>query len=192
MQKQLADLEQARISLLSLIEEIDKTSREMLLATFNDVNEAFGTVFSKLFQGGKAHLELCGSDGEEMDPLTAGLEVLVQLPGKRQQNIQLLSGGERAFVAIAFLFSILKVHPSPFCVLDEIDAPLDEANLERFSALLRDFVPMTQFVITHRRRTMEEADALWRYYAGGRNSQLVRHVCRICLEEVSWDSFKLI
>ena len=159
---QLEDLAQARTSLLSLIEEIDGTSRQMLAATFEKVNEAFSTVFGKLFRGGQAHLELIGPEGEQVDPLTAGVEVLVQLPGKKQQNIQLLSGGERAFVAIAFLFSILKVHPSPFCVLDEIDAPLDEANLERFSALLRDFVPKTQFIIiTHRRRTMEEADALW-------------------------------
>jgi len=162
LEAQLEDLQKARTSLLNLIEEIDGTSRQKLTATFNQVNQAFSAVFGRLFQGGRAHLELSAPEGEQVDPLTAGVEVLVQLPGKKQQNIQLLSGGERAFVAIAFLFSILKVHPSPFCVLDEIDAPLDEANLHRFSALLRDFVKKTQFiVVTHRRRTMEEADALY-------------------------------
>jgi chromosome segregation protein len=162
LESQLQDLKQARAALLDLIEEIDHTSRRKLAATFSEVNAAFGMVFGKLFRGGAGHLELSAPEGERVDPLTAGVEVMVQLPGKKQQHIQLLSGGERAFVAIAFLFSILKVHPAPFCVLDEIDAPLDEANLQRFSALLREFVAQTQFiVVTHRRRTMEEADALY-------------------------------
>ena len=111
-----------------------------------------------MFGGGKASLEL----EEPSEPLTCGIEIRVQPPGKQLKTITLLSGGEKAFVAIALYFAILKVRPTPFCMLDEIDAALDDRNVERFATYLRGFSGNTQFiVITHRRGTMEEADVLY-------------------------------
>src|SRR5919204_1326888 len=115
-------------------------------------------MFRKLFGGGSTELRLT----DPHDVLETGIEVMVQPPGKRRQNLLLLSGGERALTAAAMLFALLKIRPSPFCVLDEVDAALDEANVGRFSATLRDFSAKTQFiVVTHNRGTMEAADTLY-------------------------------
>lgn len=126
--------------------------------TFTAVRKQFGSVFSQLFGGGRAELKL--TDPEHM--LTTGIEIIAQPPGKKLQNLGLLSGGERALTAIALLFSILKVRPVPFCIMDEVEAALDEANVYRFSRYLKQFSEETQFiVITHRKGTMEEADVLY-------------------------------
>ena len=122
------------------------------------INEAFQQTFLELFGGGKATLEL--EDPEDI--LNCGIEIRVQPPGKALKIITLLSGGEKAFVAIALYFAILKVRPTPFCVMDEIEAALDDANVTRFARYLRQMADKTQFiVITHRRGTMEEADVLY-------------------------------
>ena len=125
---------------------------------FKLLSESFQTTFQELFGGGTARLEL----EDEEDILGCGIEIKVQPPGKALKIISLLSGGEKAFVAIALYFSILKVHPTPFCVMDEIEAALDEANVVRFARYMRTISDKTQFiVITHRRGTMEEADVLY-------------------------------
>ena len=125
---------------------------------FQTIDQAFGQTFTELFGGGKATLEL--EDPEDI--LNCGIEIKVQPPGKQLKTITLLSGGEKAFVAIALYFAILKVHPTPFCVVDEIEAALDEANGARFIRYLRAVASETQFLlITHRRETMEAADVLY-------------------------------
>ena len=122
------------------------------------MNERFQTLFPRVFQGGRAELRLV----QEGEMQTAGVEILVQPPGKRLSHVGLLSGGEKAMAAIAFVFSIFLVKPSPFCILDEVDAPLDDLNCTRFHNLLSEMVSRTQFVlITHNRRTMERADLLY-------------------------------
>lgn len=155
---QFDDLVQAKQSLLNVIEEIEHTTTRRFLDTFSQIREAFISVFNLLFEGGKADLYLV--DPEK--PLESGIEIEAQPPGKRLQSLTLLSGGERALTAIALLFAILRVKPTPFCILDEIDATLDEANVHRFADLLSNFSRDTQFiVVTHRRGTMELADALY-------------------------------
>ncbi len=156
--KQNYDLIEARESLGKAIEEIEKTINKRFLETFYQVREEFIQLFETLFSGGKADLELVDPD----NPLESGIEILAQPPGKRLQSLSLLSGGERAMTAIALLFAILRVKPSPFCILDEIDATLDDTNVQRFAELLTIFSEDLQFiVITHRRGTMEVADALY-------------------------------
>jgi chromosome segregation protein len=128
------------------------------LNTFEHIRAEFQVAFRQLFGGGHADLQL--TDPENI--LQTGIEVSAQPPGKKLQNLNLMSGGERALTAMAMLFAILRVRPVPFCVLDEVEAALDEANVSRFAAQLRRFSDETQFiVITHRRGTMEEADALY-------------------------------
>ena len=125
---------------------------------FKLLSESFQTTFVELFRGGKATLELEDPD----DILNCGIEIKVQPPGKALSNISLMSGGEMAFVAIALYFAILKVRPTPFCVMDEIEAALDDANVNRYADYMRRMADKTQFlVITHRRGTMEEADMLY-------------------------------
>jgi chromosome segregation protein len=122
------------------------------------VNERFQTLFPRLFQGGRAELRLT----EAEDMMNTGVELLVQPPGKKLSHVGLLSGGEKAMAAIAFVFSIFLVKPSPFCILDEVDAPLDDLNVTRFHQLLSEIINRTQFIlITHNRRTMEKADLLY-------------------------------
>lgn len=155
---QKSDLLEAKEQLREVIARIDKESRVKFANLFRAVQKEFQTTFARLFGGGSARLELVEPD----NPLESGIDIFVQPPGKRLQNLLALSGGERALAAIALLFAILAVRPSPFCVLDEIDAALDEANLERFSRLVREFSTQTQFIIiTHRQGTMEGADALF-------------------------------
>jgi len=132
-------------------------ARRLFEETFTQVQENFATTFATLFPGGEAHLRLSGPD-----PLEADIEIMARPRGKRLSSINLLSSGERALTATALLFGLYLVKPSPFCVLDELDAPLDDANIDRFLALLKSFSNRTQFiVITHSKRTMEVADALY-------------------------------
>ncbi len=151
-------MEKAREELTGVIEQITRQMTEIFAQQFDILNESFQETFLELFGGGKAHLELEDRD----DILNCGIEIKVQPPGKQLKTITLLSGGEKAFVAIALYFAILKVHPTPFCVMDEIEAALDEANVTRYAKYMRRIAGKTQFiVITHRRGTMEEADVLY-------------------------------
>ena len=155
---QLADVETAIASLNGLISGLTQDMRLRFSESFALIAEEFSKVFVQLFGGGRASLSL--TPGE--DELSAGVEITVQPPGKVVRNLSLLSGGEQALVAIAIYFAILKVRPAPFCVLDEIEAALDEANVARFAGYLRQMCAQTQFIaITHRRGTMEEADLLY-------------------------------
>jgi len=140
------------------IKRIDVTTRERFKEAFSAVNEHFQEIFSTLFGGGRAGLLLI----DETDVLESGVDIIAQPPGKRLQSIQLLSGGEKALTAMALMFAIFKFRPSPFCLLDEIDAPLDDANIGRFVSMLRGMQDRTQFVlVTHNRKTMEIADRLY-------------------------------
>lgn len=152
------DLRSGEKDLLRIIREIDGRMGEKFSAAFAVINEHFGVVFKELFGGGRA--QLCLTDPES--PLDAGIEIAAQPPGKKLQHLTLLSGGEKALTAIALLFSFLKVKPTPFCILDEIEAALDEANLTRFTDYLRTLNKETQFIIiSHRKKTMEQADILY-------------------------------
>ncbi|MFJ7751969.1 chromosome segregation protein SMC [Peribacillus muralis] len=152
------DLQQAKDTLFQVIDEMDDEMKRRFSDTFYSIREQFEQVFKALFGGGRAELKLTNPD----DLLHTGVDIIAQPPGKKLQNLSLLSGGERALTAIALLFSILKVRPVPFCILDEVEAALDEANVVRFSQFLRKFSRETQFiVITHRKGTMEEADVLY-------------------------------
>ncbi len=158
LRTQRDDLVQAIESLRQTIRKINLTSRELFREAFNAVNNSFGEIFTSLFGGGTAKMQLLDED----DVLESGIELVAQPPGKKNQSIALLSGGERALTALALLFAIFRYKPSPFCILDEVDAPLDEVNNERFVRLVRDMSRDTQFiVITHSRRTMEAADVLY-------------------------------
>jgi len=140
------------------IRRIDETSKARFAEAFAAIQENFQVTFSTLFGGGRAGLTLL----DEHDPLESGIDIVASPPGKRLQSVQLLSGGEKALTAIALMFAIFKYKPSPFCLLDEIDAPLDDANVGRFVEMLRGMLDRTQFIlITHNRRTMEIANRLY-------------------------------
>ena len=152
------DVEKAKEELLGIIEEITKQMTEIFATQFEILKQSFQETFLELFGGGRATLEL----EDENDILRCGIEIKAQPPGKQLKTLSLLSGGEKAFVAIALYFAILKVHPTPFCVMDEIEAALDESNVVRYAKYMRRIAGKTQFiVITHRRGTMEEADVLY-------------------------------
>jgi chromosome segregation protein len=158
MSTQKLDLEKSLDQILETIQTINVTSSERFTNAFVAINAAFAQVFQRLFGGGTAAMQLL----DESDPLDSGIEIMAQPPGKRNQTIGLLSGGEKALTAVALLVSIFRYKPSPFCILDEVDAPLDEANIDRFTALLNELSEETQFVlITHSKRTMETAQALY-------------------------------
>ena len=158
LSEQRSDVEKAKEELNGVIEQLTRQMTEIFGQQFKLLNESFQETFLELFGGGKAQLEL----EDENDILSCGIEIKVQPPGKQLKTITLLSGGEKAFVAIALYFAILKVHPTPFCVMDEIEAALDEANVVRYARYMRRIAGKTQFiVITHRRGTMEEADVLY-------------------------------
>ncbi|MDQ0091707.1 chromosome segregation protein [Paenibacillus anaericanus] len=158
LNEQKDDLIEAKTTLYQVIREMDEEMSKRFKVTFDAIRREFGIVFSKLFGGGSADLILL--DQENL--LETGIDIVAQPPGKKQQNLQLLSGGERALTAMALLFAILQVKPVPFCVLDEVEAALDEANVIRFAQYLREFSEQTQFiVVTHRKGTMEEADVLY-------------------------------
>lgn len=158
LSKQCGDLETAKTELLKMISEITGEMQTIFAEQFKIINKNFGETFTEIFGGGSAELVL--EDGDDI--LSCGIEIKVQPPGKTLKTITLLSGGERAFVAIALYFAIMKVRPTPFCVLDEIEAALDDVNVVRYADYLRRLSKTTQFiVITHRRGTMEEADMLY-------------------------------
>ena len=156
--QQRDDVLESKKELESIVRDITRHMTDIFVEEFGKINHYFSQTFVEMFGGGKASLELEDAD----DPLGCGIEIKVQPPGKQLKTITLLSGGEKAFVAIALYFAILKVRPTPFCMLDEIDAALDDRNVERFASYLRSLCKKTQFiVITHRRGTMEEADSLF-------------------------------
>jgi chromosome segregation protein len=155
---QRTDLVNALRSLGETIREIDATCTERFVETFQQVNIVFAETFSNLFGGGSARLDLV----DEEDPLESGIDITAQPPGKRNQSVQLLSGGEKALTALSLLIALFRIKPSPFCILDEVDAPLDDANVERLADLVHAMTDHTQFVmITHNRRTMQRADLLY-------------------------------
>jgi chromosome segregation protein len=156
--KQKEDLENAYISINEIINEIDQNTIKNFAETFYKVNENFVKVFKMLFGEGKAELRLTEPD----NMLNTGVEIFVQPPGKKLQNMNLLSGGEKAMTACTLIFAMFLCKPTPFCFLDEIDAPLDDANVERFCRIVRTLSENTQFVIiTHNQKTMEAADSLY-------------------------------
>ena len=158
LNEQLGDVEKSKNELLRLINDLTAQMRQIFSENFNEINRHFQKIFVDLFGGGRAELRLTDSD----DILNCGIEIFVEPPGKIIKNLSLLSGGEQAFVAIAIYFSILKVRPAPFCILDEIEAALDDVNVSKYASYLRSMSNNTQFImITHRRGTMEEADVLY-------------------------------
>ena len=158
MCEQRLDLENTASKLRNIISEMTKTMKEQFIEKFKLINQNFNEVFVELFGGGKAELKL----EDEEDVLNCGIDIHVQPTGKKLQNMMLLSGGEKAFTAIALLFAILKINPAPFCVLDEIEAALDDVNVYRFAEYLKKFSKDTQFlVITHRKGTMEAANTVY-------------------------------
>ena len=158
MCEQRLDLENTATKLRNIISEMTKTMKEQFIEKFNEINKNFNEVFTELFGGGKAEIKL----EDEENVLECGIDIQVQPEGKKLQNMMLLSGGEKAFTAIALLFAILKINPAPFCVLDEIEAALDDVNVYRFAEYLKKFSKETQFlVITHRKGTMEAANTVY-------------------------------
>jgi chromosome segregation protein len=158
LSSQSEDLRAAKISLYQVIHEMDQEMKKRFIESFEQISHHFRIVFTQLFGGGRADLILTDPD----HLLDTGIEIVAQPPGKKLQNLALLSGGERALTAIALLFAILRVRPVPFCVLDEVEAALDDANVYRYASYLKEFSSETQFiVITHRKGTMEGADVLY-------------------------------
>ena len=158
LSQQYEDLIKAKDQLLQVITKINVTTKQLFQETFEKVRENFQMMYTELFGGGKANLILL----DELDPLESGIEIVAKPPGKQLQSITLLSGGEKTLTATALLFAIYMVKPSPFCVLDELDAPLDESNINRFVRILQRFITQSQFVIiTHNKRTIGMADALY-------------------------------
>jgi len=156
--KQHEDLTTSMEGLHKAIARINKTTRAMFSAAFKEINEKFTENFPKFFRGGHAELRLL----DESNILESGIEIVAQPPGKKLQNLTLLSGGEKALTAVSLIFSIFLIKPSPFCLLDEVDAPLDEANIDRFNTFVRDISNISQFIlITHNKRTMEMVDRLY-------------------------------
>jgi chromosome segregation protein len=167
VEKQVATIELERRELTSAIAKLrgsighlNREGRERLTTVFHQVDANFQQLFSRMFGGGRAHLALVGSD----DPLEAGLEIYAQPPGKKLATLSLLSGGEQALTALSLIFAVFRCNPAPVCVLDEVDAPLDDANVERFCLLLQDMVRETEtrfMVVTHHPLTMARMDRLY-------------------------------
>ncbi|MBQ8795451.1 MAG: chromosome segregation protein SMC [Clostridia bacterium] len=158
MSEQVEDVEKSKKEIINLIGELTKKMKESFVESFNEINKHFIHTFAELFGGGSAKLELADPE----DILNSGIDISVHPPGKIVTHLESLSGGEKALVAIALYFAIMKVRPAPFCVMDEIEAALDEVNVDRFARYMRNLTDTTQFItITHRRGTMEEADVLY-------------------------------
>jgi chromosome segregation protein len=155
---QRADIEQSIADTQKAIAEMNRRSIEQFRDAFSAIRTNFIDVFQILFKGGQCDLRLL----DEQDVLESGIDIIAQPPGKRLQNVLLLSGGEKALTALALLIAIFRYRPSPFCVLDEVDAPLDDANISRFTALITELSGQTQFIIiTHNKKTMEIAGTLY-------------------------------
>lgn len=167
IEEQIATLERERAELTTAIAKLrgsighlNREGRERLAAVFQQVDRNFQQLFTRMFGGGRAHLALVGSD----DPLAAGLEIYAQPPGKKLATLSLLSGGEQALTALSLIFAVFRCNPAPVCVLDEVDAPLDDANVDRFCTLLEDMVRDTNtrfMVVTHHPLTMARMDRLY-------------------------------
>ena len=158
LSKQHDDLAEAKTQLMDVINRINTQTRDMFRQTFEQIRNNFRSMFTEVFGGGKADLVLM----DENDLLESGIEIVARPPGKQLQTISLLSGGEQTMTAVSLLFSIYQVKPSPFCVLDELDAPLDESNINRFIRVLQRFLIHSQFIIiTHNKRTIGMADVLY-------------------------------
>jgi chromosome segregation protein len=158
LNKQRDDLLKAETSLMETINKINKTARNQFLETFEAIKINFEKVFKSFFENGEGTIMLDEND----DPLEADIDIQVRTKGKRLQTLTLLSGGEKTLTAISLLFSIYLVKPSPFCILDEVDAPLDDVNIGRFTQALKSFTDNTQFiVVTHNKRTMEAASTMY-------------------------------
>jgi chromosome segregation protein len=158
LEAQNNDLTNSRRELLDVIAQINSTTRKLFNETFAQVRTNFREMFEELFGGGRADLALL----DENDPLNCGIEISAKPPGKQLQSVSLLSGGERSMVAVALLFAIYMVRPSPFCILDEVDAAMDEGNINRFIRVLDRFIEQSQFIIiTHNKRTIAKADVLY-------------------------------
>jgi chromosome segregation protein len=155
---QVTDLTTAKAELIKAIDEINQTSLQQFQVTFEQIKKNFEYTFHTLFGGGRAHLELIAAE----DILESGIEIVAQPPGTKLKGITLLSGGQKTLTAVALLFALYMVKPSPFCLLDELDAPLDESNIGRFTDLLKKFVDESQFIIiTHNKRTVSAASAIY-------------------------------
>jgi chromosome segregation protein len=158
LEEQRSDLEESVAAIRKAIAQINRTCRERFRDAYDKVNANFQVLYPRLVGGGSARLQLTNED----DLLETGVEILAQPPGKRLQNLTLLSGGEKAMTALALIFSLFQVKPSPFCLLDEVDAPLDDSNGSRFNQMLREMSATSQFiVITHNKKTMEVMDTLY-------------------------------
>ncbi len=176
--EQIEDLEKASADLHKIIEELDALMERDFLKTFKAVNQEFSIYFTQLFNGGEAKLVF----SDEENPVEGGVDIEARLPGRRQQGLALLSGGERSLTAVALIFALLKVSPTPFCILDEVDAMLDESNVGRFIDLLRELAEKTQFVIiTHNRNTVQAADVI---YGVSMGRESVSQMISLKLEEV--------
>ncbi|HID53847.1 MAG TPA: chromosome segregation protein SMC, partial [Anaerolineae bacterium] len=158
LSEQIDDLNQTEAQLRAVIAELDELTSRAFAETVEKVNKAFGVTFTQLFGGGSARLVLTDPD----DLTISGVDIVARLPNRREQGLGLLSGGERALTAAALIFSLLKVSPTPFCIMDEVDAALDEANINRFREQLRELSLKTQFiVITHNRGTVQAAQTIY-------------------------------
>ncbi|UCD38875.1 MAG: AAA family ATPase, partial [Fidelibacterota bacterium] len=156
--EQRDDLLQAEESLGETIQKIDQQAREQFRDTYDKIRHHFKHTFRLFFEGGEGDLRLIG----DPDPLESNIEIIAQPPGKKTRSLRALSGGEKALTAIALLFAIYMVKPSPFCILDEVDAPLDDVNIEKFTRVIKQFARETQFIIvTHNKLTMQSADYLY-------------------------------
>ncbi len=155
--EQRADILEAMAELQAIIDDMDKTIRIKFKDNFDKVVVNFEEIFKELFGGGHAELTL----DDENNPLEAGIEIIAQPPGKKLQNINLMSGGEKTMTAIALMFAVLKTKPTPFCILDEVEAALDDNNIDRFANYLRNFDDIQFAIVTHQKATMEHADVLY-------------------------------
>jgi chromosome segregation protein len=160
LESQRKDLVESIENTQASIKEIDEVSRVKFDEAFKIINENFAATFAKLFGGGQAFMRLTDPEAEKSDQ--SGIDIIASPPGKKLQNVLLLSGGEKALTALSLLVGIFQFQPAPFCVLDEVDAPLDETNVARFARLIAEMAENTQFVvITHSKRTMEQADVMY-------------------------------
>ena len=157
LMEQRSDITGAMDQLKAIVDDMERTIKTRFKDNFDKVVINFEEIFRQLFGGGHAELRL---DNEE-DPLEAGIEIVAQPPGKKLQNINLMSGGEKTMTAIALMFAVLKTRPTPFCILDEVEAALDDNNIDRFSKYLRNFHDIQFAIVTHQKATMEHADVLY-------------------------------